>query len=922
MYLRRLFREPGPPRSATQERRPVSISGEVASTAPLPARLSFSPQHPLSQGRQNWQTDVVDRRAIDKHNDGIHIFDEEANRSNAAIRHDPVYPGLNLKPVATYESVYPRSFASVTHSKPPLPKGKVTWKRMLFSPKHEAFKTGPEKGSRVLSRPHVEEQHALEQEPLPGLGTLEESEPCVNRNVVQRALEAWKRRRGIPRRSRSVDDTRLTISQAVYLPNNDNLQQHPNGSQRRSLDGRLESITSRPGQGGSRMFDESLVDPTFEMMETVKGEVVSLPLPPGIISASAQPFDASGGPTSKLNNPLPAVPSHAPFAKGTPIPHSSTEDSFQTSPMVPMKLHPAPAWTQARLGSAMHMSSPSLSRPQRCSPRPPLERPLSHPAEAGKSVNWIARCDWQQQHSVLADELAEQAAENQKAKHGPANDSSPGADQQYTLPATPNGQPFKGRDMSEKRHLRKISSTTITSDELHGRLANLLQEEHLRLAKGKTKEAVSSWEKHAVIRPKQEPRRGIALARLFARQDKEVATHEKETEPPVVNENEMVRLHSQLDELAGMHRKAKEDDKVILDITRTLRRSVQPRRGFAEKMFADAAVGQTVMHMRCAGEDQRSSPISPSQTSPATPASPLSPDVTARTAQRCSTPPFKGKRPDGVTYNDLFLVSPTAAHHLSHVDCGSLGPPTELAEQELTLPLAHQASDAQKRREQDHGQLVPQFGRSEDLVVPGWTTESLCSGDGHQADAEIRRRDSLAGSQIDTINRIHSWRNQTGATPVKILYAPSASTTEPSTFCRRTSGRHRGETESQLTSISRRPAIDHTTSDIRNTNGEQSGPALSNALGQSKLNASQPLDPQHGALTVATKPPSSAGHNVKACNEAVEKLVDVASPPTTVARSAGGGTSHIRQLSEEDSKRLFRLLEWVVLRKCDASRRN
>jgi hypothetical protein len=372
---------------------------------------------------------------------------------------------------------------------------------------------------------------------------------------------------------------------------------------------------------------------------------------------------------------------------------------------------------------------------------------------------------------------------------------------------------------------------------------------------------VSSEQKRAVVRAKNEVKRGgHDLAQVFAANNKEAEGNGRATVLQVRNHAQQPVPVSQ-----NQQQRAKVDESRIID---SLSPESLPRRGFAQKMFSDMKVGDVIQYTP---QDQVNGPMR------------SSPEFLSKGGLTYSPIEYKVMTPKKVTAyqedsnNDLMLVSPTPPIRPCVYNWGSLGPPTEL--EGAALPGIRQR-DAKEEKEEDlrwkTDALVPQLGRSIDLHYY----------DDKRADTAVDKngRVTLSAAQMESINRINAWRMQTGATPTKVLYAPSASATEPSAF-HRGHGRQGEDDElslSHLTSISRRVHV-----------GAEPKSSLDQEVLDDILRSCEEVrEGGEGQVRIANIP---------------EKLVDIASPPSSVKGARQAKAAKV--LAAEESEGLFEVLE-------------
>jgi hypothetical protein len=445
-------------------------------------------------------------------------------------------------------------------------------------------------------------------------------------------------------------------------------------------------------------------------------------------------------------------------------------------------------------------------------------------------------------------------------------------------------QSIKKAPDKEATALQKAPSTAIDSEALHEKLAHLLKEDELRAARGEKRDPVSGQEKRAVYKAKGEAKRGNDLARVFQQTERQ--------------NTELLR--------ASMEGKRVQEG------------LASSRRGFAEKMFADAAVGSPV------GEEHRNEDkevhVSFGKTVESLQTTPRINRHDPLLVQPATSPPMSAVHESGnaeanrpSTPDAFMTVSPALDRHFRSFCWGSLGPPTHLADAQKIDTDPFQSPNQRAKKELDAWKLVevmPQFGRSADLNV----TLAASYEDNAAVVAEegkMNPRYSFTSSQVEAISRIQDWRINTGTPNSSDLYAPSANATEPSAFFRG----ENGDANSHLTSISRcgqmkvdRESKQRGEMEVKVDKGKEPEcqSDLSTIVGANANGDHRQKDIDQ-ILADSNSTPTRPTIKLPATSMKTEKLIDVASPP--LSPPLGNGTKHIRQLSPDESRKLFELME-------------
>lgn len=456
---------------------------------------------------------------------------------------------------------------------------------------------------------------------------------------------------------------------------------------------------------------------------------------------------------------------------------------------------------------------------------------------------------------------------------------------------------------------KKAPSTTIDSEALHQRLAQLLKEEDFRAAQGEKRDPVSSHEKRAVYKAKGEVKRSNDLSRFFERDERQ------NTGPPQNSVQDFVPDVALRQLVEAMHL----SKTVPADTTnKVLESTATSKRGFAEKMFAGAAIESTPCVEYCGDAQQphvsfhQSLDSRPIDLMTATPQKdrrrPLPDNPSANPLIAAAQNGRKAEQIRPISPDALMAVSPAHHGHLRSYSWGSLGPPTHLEEAQENGTSPYHPSRAKKELEAwKLVEVMPQFGRSADLNVS--IAASYVDSAAIVEESKADPRYSLTGSQVETLNRIHHWRAKSGGTASSSgLYAPSANATEPSVFFR---GEKADQASSHLTSISRRGHALSRQKELVVINAdkkrEEPCPSDHSTVIGVEFNGDQNGKGRHPPSWKQTAMAQHMEEPIDASNKMKEKLVDVVSPP--LSPPIGNGTKHIRQLSPDESRKLFELME-------------
>jgi len=267
---------------------------------------------------------------------------------------ESIYPGLRFRPEVIHgEGVtvphhFPHKvFADHLHipsfQQFPPPVAKVerpTWKGRLFNRKVET--------TRSKDRNEEDHSHSFSaSKTFTNLATREDTTYRNGRNVVQRAFGAIKSKGLRHRRSKSID-LDLTISyQKNYLPDQESLQRRAN-QERRSLDGHFDSIKYRKAKvANHHQLEDSLTDPNWKGLLS-ENRVMALHPHSSNVCRQANIFEhqqASRGIIEHINN----TPSPETKVETNIVNDWNTQDSRNAAPLLPVRLQPAPDWTQHTL---------------------------------------------------------------------------------------------------------------------------------------------------------------------------------------------------------------------------------------------------------------------------------------------------------------------------------------------------------------------------------------------------------------------------------------------------------------------------------------------------------------------------------------------------------------------------------------------
>lgn len=414
---------------------------------------------------------------------------------------------------------------------------------------------------------------------------------------------------------------------------------------------------------------------------------------------------------------------------------------------------------------------------------------------------------------------------------------------------------------------RKMS-TAIEPEVLQDKLAQLLQEGELR-------KPISDRDRNVVVKIKRGERRVTDLSKVFEEASKTTLdVNRQEAKPPGI---------------------------------------LQPRRGFAEKMFKEVASGTSIRDGNCIPN----SPLLLSMSDPCEEKSTASPTV-ARLLNTSKPLPIPEQVKEtlacepmnrtgvGVKANipvnwNVWSSLQQPHPNTKEYDWGSLGPPAHLAK---TKTVEQIPKIVQKpAREVRDVRVISKESKSVDLIP---SPSTYIDSEEEMQDIKQQSRWSLTGSQIDTMNRVHSWRTMTSLMAPLIPYAASANATEPSGF-------YRGDLDddSVLTSVSRVGIVGETR--------KSRLPVGWNDSAKSKqMNKGCPTNSSRSTMlyidNIAAQTKESRDKQIdenamreKSEHDKKDKLVEI--DPVSDPLPLGQGTQHIRQLSFEESQKLFKLLE-------------
>jgi len=454
--------------------------------------------------------------------------------------------------------------------------------------------------------------------------------------------------------------------------------------------------------------------------------------------------------------------------------------------------------------------------------------------------------------------------------------------------------------------------STINTMELHDRLEQLLKNDDLEHAKNDPHRPVSTRERIAVVRGKSEVKRCDKLADVFTHdisEKREEGFIAKTGQQPALDP---ILLQTKLHELAKLHQKNKQSDQIISEASKRLKNEKAPKRGFAEKMFADVGIGQSEIGVKRKSQDHSKNSrilptISASSNEQDDLLSPIGKELNLPFHPSAALPTSSSRLISNRQVDSsqrLYLVNTNVEAHPHQYNWGSLGPPTEPTELAESLRTADREAEHSRCKTKEG--LEPQLGRSTELAASLNSLESQVNEINENEKQNERAGRSLTGSQIDIINRIHAWRVRTGPTPSKTLYAPSASATEPSAFYRGLQSKEDEGSTSHLTSISRRFNVE--AEKEKGIRRGKEGDSSNSTIVYVRVKEDQKTGIDDDAIDPnEAKPASIKRDQTMTPLQNTAKLVDIVSPPMTTGRSEG--TGYIRRLGEEECDMLFNLHE-------------
>ncbi|UZJ51534.1 hypothetical protein CBS101457_000854 [Exobasidium rhododendri] len=838
MYLRKLFREPGPPRPRPWpplQQDPTPLPSNLAWPCLPPTSSSPSPPSRVSEGQVRFSSSPQNAHQQTEHGDNLV---DSHRRGHTVLQKQRADYTMNLEDECSTDCRNERTLITNKAYRlstlrdmnvPALPvkdkDSRTVWRRKKKRKTLERKVGGDNRKNTIPSAqmwsPMREGEKSHHQ----------------SRNVVQRATQVLRLAALRPRRRRSAEWSLAVETRQDRAPWH--TERHVGAEANRiSSNDRCDGYNLQSGGNElTRRPDDGIVDGKWsgtavqDRQDKTKFQEVCLA--------------ASRSPLQEIPQGV-VYPSHPQNNMGadngaTPVKDWNSLDSQKFAPLLPVRLQPAPLWlketpkncqgdTHGRsqvCQGALVVANPEHSQVERRRlPRiPPTLLSKERPTDQQK--------EWHQVRRKAVTKVEDWVVRSKQAETTREEISDMGTDNQAHA---------------------DFYDSTLDTKALHDRLASLLTDDDMRLAKGENRpRAISSAEKVAVVRSRVDTRVKCSLDELFSAGP--VAHHRDEA----IN-----------------------------------------RRGFAEKMFSDAPAGKSEKHRgqdfsrQCAAMPPSASELSILQAQ-------FPPHHVAASHLPHPRPAFLANVKGAFEVNDhtavpsqhdLLLVSPNLPADPRHYRRESFGPSTDLADTIKPEVVGERTESTRK-----------------DVVYLG--VPSLHSDD---QDSRIL---SYAESQRDVFDRVQNWRIQTRPTPHKKSYAASASATEPSEF-HRGAGKvnAKDDTGSRLTSISRRAqASEQRPNGKDDARGKEKAKETDisttlstrqhmpeNGTHQGKKGSQ---GRRHDGVNQGEAPLRTIGRV-----HATMDIADTASTPFTSRESEG--TRHIRHLSEEESRRIFQSINTPI----------